>query len=162
MLQEQSEIPSVEQLRQSQMYPAARELVRLVRAHRAQPMFFETWAHQGGWPVNGLADFTQMQTALDRGYQEIAAEQHVPMAPVGDAWAAALRHPRVHDLWQDDGSHPSAAGTYLAACVFYATIFHASPHGLAYRDGLPDAEATTLQEMAAVTVLSRSAMPALR
>ena len=34
------------------------------------------------------------------------------------------------ELYFSDGSHPSPAGSYLAACTFYATLFHASPVGL--------------------------------
>lgn len=42
----------------------------------------------------------------------------------------------------------------MAACVFYATIFQESPKGLTYHSGLSDAEASKLQQIAAVTVLS--------
>ena len=55
-------------------------------------------------------------------------------------------------LWVDDGVHPTPAGTYLAACVFYATIFHADPRGLAFTDGLATEDAHLLQEMAARAV----------
>jgi len=76
---------------------------------------------------------------------------------VGAAWetvVSAAPHP---DLWQSDGSHPSVSGTYLAACVFYATIFRQSPVGLGYADGLPSGENRTLQSAAAATVLGDSA-----
>jgi len=36
-------------------------------------------------------------------------------------------------LYVADKSHPNSAGSYLAACVFYATIFGKSPEGLAAR-----------------------------
>ena len=72
---------------------------------------------------------------------------------VGLAWlAVAQRHPEV-DLWQSDGIHPSPAGTYLAACVFYAAIFRQSPSGLGYHPWLSGGEATQLQDVAAATVL---------
>ena len=60
-------------------------------------------------------------------------------------------------LWQDDGSHPTVAGTYLAACVFYASIFHESPVGLAYDAGLAKELAASLQQGAADTVLTDQA-----
>ena len=31
------------------------------------------------------------------------------------------------DLWLPDGLHPSLEGAYLAAAVFYATIYNESP-----------------------------------
>jgi hypothetical protein len=48
-------------------------------------------------------------------------------------------------LWQADGSHPSPAGTYLAACVLYARIFDASPVGVADTGGLSPDVAQALQ-----------------
>jgi hypothetical protein len=58
------------------------------------------------------------------------------------------------DLWQEDGSHPTQTGTYLAACVFYAVIFHESPEGLTYTGRLPKEVALELQTIAANSVLS--------
>jgi hypothetical protein len=56
-------------------------------------------------------------------------------------------------LWQGDGVHPTTAGTYLAACVFYASIFDSSPVGHSDDDSLPAAEATMLQRVAASVTL---------
>ena len=154
VLQEQSQIPAVEQFRQAQMYPAARVLVASVRQAGAQPMFFLTWAHRDGWPENGLVDYRSMQSAIDDAYLAIAGDQHAAIAPVGYAWQALLAQEPNPGLWQDDGSHPTAKGTYLAACVFYAAIFRESPAGLTYRGDLSDVEASKLQEVAAATVLS--------
>lgn len=79
------------------------------------------------------------------------------VAPVGAAWQTAVAQKAFPALWQDDGSHPTVQGTYLAACVFYATIFRQSPMGLSYHDGLSDAEAIKLQEVAATTVFTDAA-----
>jgi len=153
VLQEQSEIPSVEQFRQSEMYPAARRLADTIYRHGSRPMFFLTWAHRDGWPENGLPDYVSMQSAINDGYLAIAAEEQAAVAPVGVAWSTTLNQPHP-GLWQDDGSHPTTAGTYLAACVFYATIFHQSPGGLTYRADLSPVDAAMLQTIAADTVLS--------
>jgi len=58
------------------------------------------------------------------------------------------------DLWQDDGSHPTEQGTYLAACVFYSVIFHQSPEGLTFTAQLPSETAQLLQKSAAHVVLN--------
>jgi hypothetical protein len=157
VLQEQSEIPSVPEFRQDQMYPAARQLVGMVRDAGAAPVFFLTWAHRDGWPENGMPDYVSMQSAIDDGYLAIAAEQNATVAPVGYAWWTLLAEDPGAALWQDDGSHPTVEGTYLAACVFYATIFRESPLGLHYHAGLPGDEAATVQEIAANVVLTDSA-----
>lgn len=153
VLQEQSQIPSAAAIRQAQMYPAARKLVSLVRAVGAEPLFYVTWAHRDGWPDNGLPDYSSMQKAIDDGYLGIAAEQHVAVAPVGFAWKSMADQLPAAALWQDDGSHPTTLGTYLAACVFYATVYSRSPLGLKFHADLSDGDALLAQTVAAATVL---------
>jgi len=152
VLQEQSEIPAAPVSRTTEMFPAATTLVGMIRGHRAQPMLYLTFAHRDGYPAAGLADYAGMQAAIDEGYLEIAEQLGTPVAPVGDAWRTVMAEPSAPTLWQADGSHPTAAGTYLAACVFYAAIFAESPVGLGDSDGLPAGEAHTLQAVAASTV----------
>jgi uncharacterized protein DUF4886 len=154
VLQEQSQIPSVEEFRQAQMYPAARRLVGSIRNQGARPLFYLTWARRDGWPENGMPNYASMQSAIDDGYLAIAGEERAAVAPVGYAWSALLAQEAPAALWQDDGSHPTAAGTYLAACVFYATIFRESPKGASYHSSLSADEAAKVQAAAAESVLS--------
>jgi len=154
VLQEQSQIPAVEQTRLQEMYPAARVLVQKVRLTGAQPIFFLTWAHRDGWSENNLPDYESMQLQINQGYMTIANELISLVAPVGYAWLTAwLQDPQL-DLYQADGSHPTAQGTYLAACVFYAVIFRQSPENNSYRAHLPSAIAYYLQTVASNIVLS--------
>jgi Domain of unknown function (DUF4886) len=148
VLQEQSQIPSIEASRTQSMYPAARGLVQQIRATSAEPIFFETWAHRGGFPENGLSNYEAMQYEINQGYMRIASELDVRIAPVGLAWFRALQGNPNMQLWQEDGSHPSEQGTYLAACVFYVTLFNESPVGLSYRGNLSEEVALQLQEAA--------------
>jgi hypothetical protein len=46
------------------------------------------------------------------------------------AWKKALAADPHLVLHQSDQSHPHPTGSYLAACVFYATLFDKSPVGL--------------------------------
>lgn len=154
VLQDQSENPALAYYRLNEMYPAATQLVGMIRKDGAQPLLFLTWAHRTGWPQAHLTDYATMQAAVDQGYLGLAADLDVPIAPIGDAWQTIVSGNTSADLWQSDGVHPSLAGTYLAACVFYATIFQRSPVGLSYHGGLPDSEAADLQQAAASTVLS--------
>jgi len=154
VLQEQSEIPAVQQSRTYSMYPAARTLVKQIRDIGATPLFFLTWAHRDGSPEYGIGNYETMQVQLNYGYYGIAQELNVPVAAVGAAWLATVKgHPELN-LWQEDGSHPSEEGTYLAACVFYAVIFQQSPVGLTFRADLSKEVATTLQMIASKTVLN--------
>jgi hypothetical protein len=153
VLQEQSQIPAIEDFRQTQMYPAARRLISSIRDRGARPLLYLTWGRRDGWPETGMPTYASMQFAIDDGYLAIAADQRVAIAPVGDAWATMVTGTPRMELWQDDGSHPSEAGTYLAACVFYATIFRESPKGLAYHGSLTAEVAAMIQSVAAETVL---------
>jgi hypothetical protein len=136
------------------MYPAARVLVRKIRDGGATPILFVTWAHRDGWPENGLLSYESMQTQINNGYLGIAQELNVAEAPVGFAWLAASRMNPQPSLWQEDGSHPTEQGTYLAACVFYSVIFRQSPEGLSFRANLTKEAAQALQILAAATVLT--------
>ena len=154
VLQEQSQIPAQEAARTSGMYPAARQLVGQINGLGARPIFFMTWGHANGWPESGLPNYDAMQAQLAVGYLGIAQELHAAVAPVGTAWSATRALAPDLQLWQDDGSHPSGLGTYLAACVFYAALFGQSPVGLAYTEDMPASIAAKLQQIAADTVLT--------
>ena len=153
VLQEQSQLPAIDEFRQTQMYPAARRLISSIRNQGARPLFYLTWARRDGWPENELPDYASMQSAIDDGYLAIAADQRVAVAPVGVAWATLVTRGAGAPLWQQDGSHPTESGTYLAACVFYATIFRESPKGLGYHSSLSAETAAIIQSVAAETAL---------
>jgi len=52
-------------------------------------------------------------------------------------------------LWAWDGTHPSTAGSYLDACMFYAALTGRSPVGNPYTAGLDPSQARFLQQVAA-------------
>jgi hypothetical protein len=87
---------------------------------------------------------------LAGSYQRIGDEVGALVAPAGLAFARALKERPDLQLNQDDG-HPTAAGTYLAACVLYGTLYRRSPVGNPYGD-LPDDQKEFLQQVAAETL----------
>jgi hypothetical protein len=153
VLQDQSESPASPAAQQSEMYPAVTQLVAMIRDAGAEPLLFLTWGHESGWPEDGLTPYTSMQAAVDQGSLGIAGHLNVPIAPVDAAWQSVNAGQANAQLWQGDGVHPTTAGRYLAACVFFAAIFHRSPAGLSYVDGLSPAEAAMLQRAAASTAI---------
>jgi hypothetical protein len=155
ILQEQSEIPAVNDWRLQYMYPAARQLVAKIKDNGSKPMFLLTWGHRDGLPENGMSTYHDMQTQLAIGYTSMALELRVPISPVGTAWEKNLSKPDPLSLWMDDGSHPNEGGTYLAAAVLYASIFGQSPDSLLYYGGVSQASAHRLQGLAADTVLKK-------
>ena len=154
VLQEQSMVPASESMRNAQMYPAARALAGKIKAVGAKTILYITWAHKDAWPENGMPTYDSMQNGINNGYHELGQQLPAVMAPVGYAWQTLQRqNPRLN-LWQEDGSHPNDAGTYLAACVFYAVLFHQSPEGLSFQGNLSNETAQLLQKTAADTVLN--------
>ena len=103
------------------MYQSARTLHAAIEKRGAKTLFYLTWARQ---------DKPQTQDALNRSYFTIAKELNADVAPVGLAWRAALAAEPSLALHTSDKSHPTAEGSYLAACVFYGTLFDKSPEGL--------------------------------
>ncbi len=148
VMQEQSQIPSLPELVAAEMLPAATGLAGRARRVGAEPLFLQTWGRRDGWPEAGITTYDQMQAAITAAYTETAQTVRADVAPVGEAWARALSKPAHPELWQDDGSHPTVAGTYLAACVLFATIFERSPRGLPYHDGITSKAAAELQAAA--------------
>ncbi len=99
----------------------ALQFVKAIREAGAIPVFYLTWARKV---------VPEDQAALTSAYMRAAKETKSIVAPVGIAWAdVESKYPAIN-LFYQDGSHPSSAGTYLNACVFYATLFGRSPAGL--------------------------------
>jgi hypothetical protein len=157
VLQEQSLLPSFpEETVRKMSLPAAQTLTAAARAAGARPLFYLTWGREKGNAQQAELfpndTYTLMQSRLNEGYALLARETKSDLAPVGRAWQLARQlHPDIA-LYQKDGSHPSAAGVYLAACVFYAAICHDDPRRLTENNGLPAATAAHLRAAAAEAV----------
>lgn len=120
----------------------------------SQAMYFMTWGRQVGDPQwDSINTFDKMNFRLRNAYLRIADSANASVSPSGPAWKFVIdNHPSIN-LFSPDGSHPSYAGTYLSACVFYSSIFHKSPVGATFLGALDQATADILQNAAAITVL---------
>jgi hypothetical protein len=115
VLQEQSEVLQPEK---TQQY--ANSFSQSIRRASARTLIFETWAHK-----DNLSDQSRLKSVA----QNIASSCGGTVVYAGEAFEVCRkRHPEIN-LYSDD-RHPSQAGTYLAACVFYANIFGRTPVGL--------------------------------
>lgn len=161
ILQGQSQEPSVDTpYVVANVFPYATQLNNLVEANDSctQTIFYMTWGRKNGDASNCAAyppvcTFLGMQGQLRNRYVQMANDNNAIVAPVGEAWKNVIATNPGFDLYMADESHPSLHGSYLTACVFYATIYKQSPLGLPYYAGLPVAEATILQTIAGSTVL---------
>jgi len=122
------------------------------------PVLYMTWGRENGDPQNCsnfsfMCTYEGMQQALRNNYVALANFNDAWTSPVGVAWATVRAgHPEI-DLYVDDGSHPSVAGTYLAACVFYCTLFHESCTAATFNSTLDPTTAAALRGIASSTVL---------
>jgi hypothetical protein len=79
------------------------------------------------WPSQArFQDFD----GVSASYTTAAKDVHGLLLPVGDAWRAAWKRDASLRLYGDDGFHPSALGSYLAALVMYQGLTGRSAVGL--------------------------------
>jgi hypothetical protein len=99
--------------------------------------------------ARGITTFNQMQDALSKAYLQVGQERSAEVAPVGIAWQKVRSsYDGQIELYNSDGTHPSFAGSYLAACLLYASICDRSPVGNTYKETLIQDVADILQKKA--------------
>jgi len=171
VFQDQSQVPSFPQSGSS--YTASRDavvaLAQMATALGATPHLLQTWGRRDGDEQNPgrNVDFSTMNQHLADGYAGFAeairaAGMDAEVIRAGEGWRiihddliAAGVTPTDGDtlftrLYVQDGSHPSPHGTYLAACIAYATVTGQSPVGLSWaHTGISDEDKARLQAVAA-------------
>lgn len=141
---------------QSTFQTFAKQLGDLIVAAGAQPALFDTWARASGDPIysqNGyFACPAEMQDELTIAYAQAATlEPKSLLVCAGEAFKEAIaQHPEIV-LQQSDRSHPTVAGTYLAASTFYVALTGKPvPEQSAVPSGLSEADAAALRDIARV------------
>lgn len=161
ILQEQSQIPSFPPSQvATDCYPYAEILVDSIRSADpcTIPLFYMTWGRENGDQTNcasypPLCTYDGMQDRLRNSYLEMGFDNEAEVSPVGATWQYVRdNHPSI-DLYSSDGSHPSIYGSYLAACVHYASIFKKSPVGASFTSTLSASDALILQTAAEMVVI---------
>ena len=165
VLQEQSQMPSIDYYRYGCMYPAAEQLRDSIMKYNpcAEVVFYMTWGRRDGgqqcedygegiYCSADFRDFDHMQDTMTRAYCEIAEILNCCVSPVGEAWRYSRRISDI-ELFGGDGSHPSLQGTYLTACTFFTTFWKESPIGLPHPESISESEAGILQKAALHTMI---------
>jgi len=124
----------------------------------AQPTLFATWARAAGDPIysplpyGSFACPAEMQDELTIAYEQVAKlwPQSI-LVCAGEAFQRSLaRFPGIV-LQQSDLSHPTVAGTYLAASTFYVALTGKPvPAQSAVPAGLSAEDAANLRDVALV------------
>jgi hypothetical protein len=137
VLQEQSTLPVKNAKR---MHENIRLFDEAIKAAGARTVLYMTWARLNA---------PESERATADAYAGIGRELGATVVPVGLAWQRFLRQQGRPVLHDKDQSHPTLAGTYLAACVFLAVLFGESPVGVdAEVAGLSEQDLALLQKAA--------------
>ncbi len=159
--QEQSQSPGFGARQLSRdVFPYATRLVE--ESKKANPdtsvIFYMTMAHRNGDPQNQhvspeLLTYEGTQRRINRSYLTMAEDNQALVAPVGEAWRI-VREEQPDIVLYADNTHPNPTGTYLAACVFYATLFQSPCTGAAVPRQVNQQIAEFLQKTADDVVLT--------
>ena len=84
----------------------------------AKTMFFMTWANYMR---------AETQQPVSEAYSEISGELDAVLVPVGQAWQNVYGKRPGLVLHAPDNRHANFLGSYLTACVFYATLLGSAP-----------------------------------
>lgn len=151
VLQEQSQLPGDPGYFSNELWG----LCELFRAHNpcGRLMYYMTWGRKNGDATNcanfpNMCTYIGMDTTIRQNYINMAVNTRGDVSPVGATWRYIRQHSPTIELYQTDESHPSEAGSYLAACSFYTTIFKRNPALINYNYVLAASVANTIKQAA--------------
>jgi hypothetical protein len=124
VLQEQSTLPLKNRAR---YHDNVRLFAPEIARRGAKTVLYLTWSRRQA---------PDTQDRITSAVEEVGAEIDALVVPVGPAWQAAMAEDSDLTLYTDDGSHPTALGSYLAACVFHVSLFGEAPRGFSVSDAL--------------------------
>jgi hypothetical protein len=155
VLQQQSQMPAfpIAQV-EVETFPFATQLNDSILAHSpcAETVFYMTWGRENGdqqncanWPP--VCTYEGMDDLLYERYMMMAEMNQGVVSPVGAVWRYLREnHPDI-DLFSSDGSHPSTAGSYVAAVCFYTTFFRKSPLETSFDFTADNAHEATIRQV---------------
>jgi hypothetical protein len=124
---------------QAAFHDTVKKNAALLKQAGIRPVLFMSWAYK---------DKPEMTAQLAEQYTQAGNANNALVIPVGLAFAKAIAKKPDLELYGSDKRHPSLAGTYLATCTAYATLYGRSPVGLSYTAGLNPELALLLQTSA--------------
>lgn len=148
------------------LYDAVLKLHPYIEASGAQTVLFMTWA-----PDSRCKDYetfkyivsgrTQYQAKIKEAYETTAKDVNAIVVPAGLTILKAEKLNLTVPLLRKDGSHPTYAASYAAACTIFKTLFPDAPE-ISYKgklEKMPKVAAALLQ--AASETVSSYRQPAV-
>lgn len=138
--------------------PSSLKLDSTIKANNdcAQTLFYSTWGRKNGdsyfctQPICAIDTFItrtyfQMDSTIESHYKVFADSMRAGMSPVGGVWRYIRQHFPSIELFTADESHPTEAGSYAAACCFYAIIFRKDPTQITFNSSLSATDANNIK-----------------
>jgi hypothetical protein len=144
----------------------AERLKQAIDAASGRTVFYATWARSPEVLLYRrhklVHSFEEMTNLVSSTYFELSTKLGAGLAPVGRAFERALVQSPKLTLWGSDGSHPSLAGSYMAACVLYGAITGGDPSQTTYvPEGMTEADATLVRAVASQSLAAANTQRAL-
>lgn len=146
-LQEQSTCPL---LNNNRFESGAKALLEKIKQNGAACILYQTWGRKTGSNDLTANNWTNesMTRDLAAAYRKLGAKLNIPVSPVGTAfYQIYTAHPEI-ELYNPDRTHPSAAGTYLAALCHFAVVTGERPTTVSYHGGFSEEQAAFLKRAA--------------
>ncbi|MBL0095814.1 MAG: T9SS type A sorting domain-containing protein [Bacteroidetes bacterium] len=123
----------------------------------AVTMPYMTWGRKNGDAANcpffpEMCTYESMDSTLRIRYLALANSLQGEISPVSMVWNYLRQNHPTIELYQPDESHPSAEGSYAAACCFYASIFKKDPTLITFNFGLNANDASIIRNTAKTQV----------
>lgn len=112
VLQEQSEM-ALNPRSLKRMREGCRWFTKAIRRIGGKPALLMTWCD---------LDKPEEQVTISRAYCELAEELDAILIPAGELFLEVAQHDSSIVLYDQDGHHPSAHGSYLVACLVEAIL----------------------------------------
>lgn len=122
-----------------------------IQVNGAKTVLYQTWARKPGSPtlVQHKLTVEGMNKALETAYTRLGKELNAAVSPVGSVFfRMATDHPEI-ELYDPDMTHPSLAGSYLAAICHLVTLTGVDPSKITFDAGLDPVTAKTIRQSVA-------------
>ena len=134
--------------RTENFYEAVRILTGKIRDLGAKPALYARMGNKRGNPEldDPACTYEHVYQTIVEAHETISQELDIPVAWAVRAAYEMNEGPLPFDLYDPDRSHPSYAGSYVAALCVFTALFGADPTMITYDGELPPDQAALCRE----------------
>ena len=134
--------------RTENFYEAVRILTGKIRDLGAKPALYARMGNKRGNPEldDPACTYEHVYRTIVKAHETISQELDIPVAWAVRAAYEMNEGPLPFDLYDPDRSHPSYAGSYVAALCVFTALFGADPTMITYDGELPPDQAALCRE----------------